>query len=245
MRSYRPEELFDADGTLVPGSPDCRRGRAADGRQPVANGGELLVDLRLPDFRATRSTCRARRHVLRGDARAWRVAARRGAGQPRDIPDLRPRETASNRLGPVLDVTERQFMGDPPHGRPGAGGARRRGAQRAPLPGLARGLSAHRPPRPVQLLRGLHPHHRLDVQPARQVAEGHATSRGGGRSSSLNYLLTSHVWRQDHNGFLTRTRLHRPRGQQEGEIIRVYLPPTPTACCPSATTACAAATTST
>ena len=53
--------------------------------------------------------------------------------------------------------------------RPGHGGA-----QRAPVPGLARGLPAHRPPRAVQLLRGVHPHRRLDVQPAREVAEGHA-----------------------------------------------------------------------
>ena len=45
---------------------------------------------------------------------------------------------------------------------------------RAPVPGLAGGLPADRPPRPVQLLRGVHPHRRLDVQPARQVAEGHA-----------------------------------------------------------------------
>jgi xylulose-5-phosphate/fructose-6-phosphate phosphoketolase len=43
--------------------------------------------------------------------------------------------------------------------------------------------------------------------------------------ASLNYLLSSHVWRQDHNGFSTRTRLHRPRRQQEGRVVRVYLPP--------------------
>ena len=45
---------------------------------------------------------------------------------------------------------------------------------RAPVPGLARGLPADRPPRPLQLLRGVHPHRRLDVQPAREVAQGHA-----------------------------------------------------------------------
>ena len=56
-------------------------------------------------------------------------------------------------------------------------------AERAPVRGLAGGLPADRPARPVQLLRGLHPHHRLDVQPARQVAEGHrGHCRGGARS---------------------------------------------------------------
>ena len=73
---------------------------------------------------------------------------------------------------------------------------------RAHLRGLARGLSADRPPRAVQLLRGFHPHHRLDVQPARQMARRSAQHIPWRRPiASLNYLLSSHVWRQDHNGF--------------------------------------------
>jgi xylulose-5-phosphate/fructose-6-phosphate phosphoketolase len=43
--------------------------------------------------------------------------------------------------------------------------------------------------------------------------------------ASLNYLLSSHVWRQDHNGFSHQDPLHRPRGEQKAEVIRVYLPP--------------------
>ena len=83
------------------------------------------------------------------------------------------------------------------------------------------------PPRLLQLLRGLHPHHRLDVQPARQVAEGvQRTSRGGGRSRRSTTCLSSHVWRQDHNGFS-----HQDPGfidhvvNKKAEVIRVYLPP--------------------
>jgi xylulose-5-phosphate/fructose-6-phosphate phosphoketolase len=64
--------------------------------------------------------------------------------------------------------------------------------------------------------------------------------------ASLNYLLTSHVWRQDHNGashqdpgFIDHVANKRP------EVVRVYLPPTPTLCCRWPTTACAASTTST
>ena len=74
--------------------------------------------------------------------------------------------------------------------------------QRAPVPGLARRLPADRPARLLHLLRGVHPHRRLDVQPAREVAEGlQPTSRGGGRSRRSTTCSRRHVWRQDHNGF--------------------------------------------
>ena len=98
---------------------------------------------------------------------------------------------------------------------------------RAPLPGLARGLPADRPARPLLLLRGLHPHRRLDVQPAREVARRPRASSPWRRPiASLNYLLTSHVWRQDHNGFT-----HQDPGfidhvvNKKAEVVRVYLPP--------------------
>ena len=85
------------------------------------------------------------------------------------------------------------------------------------------------------LLRGVHPHRRLDVQPARQVAQGDAAaSRGGAPIASLNYLLTSHVWRQDHNGFSHQDPgLHRPRAstrrpRSSGSTCRR----TRTRCCP-------------
>ena len=85
-----------------------------------------------------------------------------------------PDENNSNRWQDVLEVTNRAWIAEilpvrrPPRARrPGDGDA-----ERAPVPGLARGLPAHRPARLLLLLRGVHPHHRLDVQPARQVAEG-------------------------------------------------------------------------
>ena len=62
--------------------------------------------------------------------------------------------------------------------------------------------------------------------------------------ASLNYLLTSHVWRQDHNGFTTQDPGFIDHVvNKKAEVIRVYLPRTRTACCPSRTTACAARTT--
>ena len=100
MRGYRPEELFDADGRLVPELAELAAARASSrmGANPAANGGELLRDLRLPDFRDyARRRARAGRHVVRGDARARRVAARRRAGQPGDASGssapTRPRRT--------------------------------------------------------------------------------------------------------------------------------------------------------
>ena len=81
-------------------------------------------------------------------------------------------------------------------------GPRDGGAERAQLPGLARGLPAHRPPRPLRDLRGVRADRRLDGDAARQVARDlPRPRRGASRSPSLNYLLTSTCWRNDHNGF--------------------------------------------
>ena len=163
------------------------KGRRRMGMNPHANGGLLLEPLRLPDFRdyAVEVTNPAR--PRRGDARARRIPARRHAAQPREpeFPALRPRR---NRLEPPRrrarghrqDLGSRDAAGrrEPRHGRPRDGGP-----QRAPVPRLARGLPAHRPARLLLVLRGLHPHRRLDVQPARQVAqELSRPSRGESRS---------------------------------------------------------------
>ena len=115
--------------------------------------------------------------AARRDARQRRRAATSACSAP-----TRPPPTA---CGAVFEATDRAWEAErlperrpPGHRRAGDGGA-----QRAPVPGVARGLPAHRPPRAVQLLRGVHPHRGLDVQPARQVAEGDArASRGAGRS---------------------------------------------------------------
>ena len=145
-----------------------------------------------------------------------------------------PDETASNRLQAVFEVTDRAWDAAPcrrrrPPGprRPGDGGA-----LRAPVPGLARGLPADRPPRPVQLLRGVHPHRRLDVQPARQVAEGRApTSPGAARwpRSTTSCRATSGA--RTTTASPTRTRASSTtwstrRRRSSGSTCR----PTPTAC---------------
>ena len=171
-----------------------------------------------------------RRHGReRGDPGPRRVPARRHRAEPADFRLFGPDETASNRLGDVFEVTGRTWLAEIERRRRGPRSRRPRDGDpvRAPLPGLARGLPADRPPRPLQLLRGLHPHRRLDVQPAREVAEDDArTFPGGGRSPRSTTCSRSHVWRQDHNGFW-----HQDPGfidhvvNKKAEVIRVYLPP--------------------
>ncbi len=130
-----------------------------------------------------------------------------------------PDETVSNRLGAVLEATDRTWMAEtrPTDEQLAPDGRRDGDALRAPVPGLARGLPADGPSRPVQLLRGLHPHRRLDVQPARQVAQGDARPAVAtpDRLAQLRAQLAGLApgpQRLQPSG----PGLHRPRGQQEG-----------------------------
>ena len=180
LRSYRPEELFDDERRARAGARRAaRRGRAAHEREPARERRRAAArprPARLPRLRRRRRRARARRRARRRacSARFLRDVIARN---PDELPPLRPRR---DRLEPA----RRRLRGD----RPRVGGRDRcrptstsrptgrvhGGALRAPLPGLARGLPADRPARPLQLLRGVHPHRRLDVQPAREVAEGDA-----------------------------------------------------------------------
>ncbi len=251
LRSYRPEELFDEDGAVLPEvtalAPDGDLRMSAN---PHANGGLLTRDLELPDFRdyavevpAPATTTSEATRVLGG----WLRDVIRG--QPRPVPDRGARRDG-------LEPAGGRVRGDRPpvggraaaHRRPPrARGSRDRGAVRAPVPGMARGLPADRPPRPVQLLRGVHPHRRLDVQPARQVAEDHAPHRVApphpvAELSAVQPRVAPGPQRVLPPG----SWLHRPRGEQVGRHHpRVPARRTRTACCRWPTTACAAATTST
>ena len=177
MRSYRPAALFDEAGRLRPElaalAPEGTRRMSAN---PHANGGVLRRPLRLPEFAdyavavpkpgqvAAEST-----KVLGG---YLRDVLRRNA-EARNFRIFGPDETVSNRLyGGAGGDRPRLGCRDDPRGRsPRTGRAGDGDPERAHLPGLAGGLSAHRPARLLQLLRGVHPHRRFDVQPARQMAE--------------------------------------------------------------------------
>ena len=189
MKSYRPQELFTAEGRLRPElkalAPAGRR-RMSD--NPHANGGTLLRDLRLPDFREYALA------VERPGASTGEATRVQGALM-RDVMRLNaatgnfrifsPDELTSNRWDAVLEATSRMSSAHHPRHRltRGERRPRARDAERAPVPGLARGLPAHRPSRLLQLLRGLYPRRRFDVQPAREVAQDlQSRSPGGDRS---------------------------------------------------------------
>ena len=264
-RSRAPRAARGVDALLPPGGA-VRRGRRAArgarrrwrragerrmGANPHANGGLLLRELELPDFRDYAVEVAGARRRPRARRRACSATFLRDviAANPDNFRIIGPDETASNRLGAVFEATNRrweaQTLADrrPPRARRPRDG----GAQRAPLPGLARGLPADRPPRPVQLLRGLHPHHRLDVQPAREVAEGHARDplAAADRLAQLPALLArlapgpQRLLATRIRASSTTSSTRRPRSS--ASTCRR----TPTACCRSPTTACARATTST
>ena len=206
MKSYRPHELFDTTGKLRSELAELApKGERRMSANPHANGGLLLRDLRLPDFRDYAVEVPKPGAV---DAEATRVQ-----GQfIRDVIKLNPKnfrvfspdETTSNRWGAVFEVTNRCSTAEilPLDDHVAPDGRVMEMLSEHQCEGWLRRLSAHGPPRVLFLLRGVHSHRRFDVQPACQVAEGDERDIPWRRPiASLNYLLTSHVWRQDHNGF--------------------------------------------
>jgi xylulose-5-phosphate/fructose-6-phosphate phosphoketolase len=232
MRSYRPEELFDAQGHPVPAlralAPEGRRRMGAN---PAANGGAVLKELRLPDFRAHALDV-PRPGAVTGEATRVMGGFLRDVMQmnlgARNFRVFGPDETASNRLGALFDVTARTWM-----------------AQRLPTDEhlssdgrVMEILSEHTCQGWLEgyLLTGRHGlfscyeafTHIVDSmfnQHAKWLKVSHQIPWRQ-PIASLNYLLTSHVWRQDHNGFS-----HQDPGfidhvvNKKADIIRVYLPP--------------------
>jgi xylulose-5-phosphate/fructose-6-phosphate phosphoketolase len=230
MRSYRPEELFDAEGRLIPElSALAPRGERRMSANPHANGGVLLRDLDLPDFRdyavaveepATTSSEATR--VLGGFLRD--VIARNGE----NFRLLGPDETASNRLDDVFGVTGRAWDAE----------TKPADVQLTPDGRVMEVLSEHLCQGWLEgyLLTGRHGLfncYEAFIHIVDSMFNQHAKWLKVTRNipwrrqiASLNYLLSSHVWRQDHNGFS-----HQDPGfidhvvNKKAEIIRVYLPP--------------------
>ena len=178
MKSYRPEELFDDSGRLRPELAELApQGTRRMSANPHTNGGVLLRDLRLPDFRDYAVTVPAPGAATAESTRVMGAFLRDVMKLNMEARNFRLFSPGREQLEPLAGRARghqsRLGRGDLSVGRPPR--PRRAGdgdAQRAPVPGLARGLSPDRPARLLLLLRGVHPHHRLDVQPARQVAEG-------------------------------------------------------------------------
>ena len=230
LRSYRPEELFDATGAVVP--EVCRMAPEGDLRMsavPQSNGGQLLRDLRLPDFRDFAVDVPEPGGSV---AEATRVLGQWLAGVMEANPDnfriFGPDETASNRLGAVFEVTDKAWSAELLDGDDNLGPAGR----------VVEMLSEHQCQGWLEgyLLTGRHGLfscyeafiHIIDAMFNQHAKWLKVTGEIPWRRplASLNYLLTSHVWRQDHNGFS-----HQDPGfidhvvNKKAEIVRVYLPP--------------------
>jgi xylulose-5-phosphate/fructose-6-phosphate phosphoketolase len=232
MKSYKPEELFDEHGKLIPELAELAPvGHRRMGDNPHANGGLLLHDLKMPNFQdyavdvsqpgkgyaeATRVTGKFLRDVMKlnEEYRNFRIFG--------------PDETASNRLDAVLEVTDRTWVAErlPEDEHLSANGRVMEVLSETNCQGWLEGY----------LLTGRHGFfscyeafiHIIDSM-FNQHAKWLKTTRHipwRRPIASLNYLLTSHVWRQDHNGFS-----HQDPGfidhvlNKKAEIIRVYLPP--------------------
>ncbi len=230
LKSYRPQELFDETGKLLAELAELApQGMHRMGANPHANGGLLLRDLRLPDFRdyavkvakpgtvtaeATRTQGEFIRDVVKLNATNFRVFS--------------PDETASNRWGAVFEVTNRCSTAEIVPGDDHV----------APDGRIMEMLSEHQCEGWLEgyLLTGRHGFfscyeafiHIIDSMFNQHAKWLKVANEIPWRRpiASLNYLLSSHVWRQDHNGFS-----HQDPGfidhviNKKAEIIRIYLPP--------------------
>jgi xylulose-5-phosphate/fructose-6-phosphate phosphoketolase len=232
MKSYKPEELFDENGKFIPELTELApKGQRRMSDNPHANGGLLLRDLRMPEFadyalkvdepgrvigEATKVTAKFLRDVMKLNL------------QSRNFRIFGPDETKSNRLDAVFEVTDRTWAAErlPYDANLSPEGRVMEILSENACQGWLEGY----------LLTGRHGFfscyeafiHIVDSQ-FNQHAKWIDTSQDipwRRPIASLNYLLTSHVWRQDHNGFS-----HQDPGfidlvvNKKAKVIRVYLPP--------------------
>jgi len=233
LGSYKPEELFDDHGRLMPELKELApKGLRRMGSNPHANGGLLLRDLRMPDFRDYAVDVQTPGHVI---AEATRTLG----GFLRDITKLNAEarnfrafaadEHESNRLGAMFEVTNRAWLAEtlPEDDHLAVDGRVMEILSEHTCQGWLEGY----------LLTGRHGIfstyeafvHLVDSmfnQHAKWLKVTSSEIPWRRPIASLTYLLTSHVWRQDHNGFS-----HQDPGfidhvvNKKGEIIRIYLPP--------------------
>ena len=232
LRSYRPEELFDDAGRFRPElAALAPTGQRRMGANPHANGGVLLKDLLLPPFQqfavSVPSPGAATAEATRVQGK-YLAAVMQQNLQARNFRVFSPDENASNRWQDIFQVTKRTFVGEilptddnlSPDGR------------------VMEMLSEHQCQGWLEgyLLTGRHGFfncyeafiHIIDSMFNQHAKWLKVCNHIGWRRpiASLNYLLSSHVWRQDHNGFS-----HQDPGfidhvvNKKAEVIRVYLPP--------------------
>ena len=232
MKSYRPEELFDMSGTLLPELAELApKGHFRMGANPHANGGQVLKDLVMPDFRSYAVDVPAPGTVMAEATRVMGDLIRdvmRLNAEARNFRVVSPDETASNRWGALFDVTDRVWMANmlPSDEHTSQNGRVMEVLSEHMCQGWLEGY----------LLTGRHGFfscyeafiHIIDSMFNQHAKWLKVTRQIPWRRpiASLNYLLTSHVWRQDHNGFS-----HQDPGfidqviNKKADIVRVYVPP--------------------
>jgi xylulose-5-phosphate/fructose-6-phosphate phosphoketolase len=232
LRSYRPEELFDEAGRPIEAITSLSpRGDKRMSSNPHANGGVLMRPLRMPDFRSFAVTVKSPGGVEAESTRHMGEFLRevmRNNHSSRNFRVFSPDENNSNRLGAVLEVTNRAWDAEvvsyddalAPDGR------------------VMEILSEHMCQGWLEgyLLTGRHglfSCYEAFIHIVDSMVNQHAKWLKSSRDiawrrpiASLNYLLTSHVWRQDHNGFS-----HQDPGfidhvaNKKADVARIYLPP--------------------
>jgi xylulose-5-phosphate/fructose-6-phosphate phosphoketolase len=232
MRSYRPEELFDEAGTLVAELAELApKGDRRMSANPHANGGSLLKDLRRPDFRKyaveVKKPGASSAESTRVQGKYLRDVMKLNLDQ-QNFRVFSPDENNSNRWQDILEVTNRCWVAE----------IRPEDDHLAPDGRVMEVLSEHQCQGWLEgyLLTGRHGFfncyeafiHIIDSMFNQHAKWLKVCSHIPWRQpiASLNYLLSSHVWRQDHNGFS-----HQDPGfidhviNKKAEVIRVYLPP--------------------
>ena len=232
LKSYRPDELFDETGKLIAGVAELApKGDRRMGANPHANGGLLLRELELPDFRAYAVMLSAPGGAMAESTRPLGEFLRdvmKANAANANFRVFGPDETASNRLTAVFEASDRAFTGEildsdehlSPDGR------------------VMEVLSEHLCQGWLEgyLLTGRHGFfscYEAFIHVVDSMFNQHAKWLKVSREipwrrpiASLTYLLTSHVWRQDHNGFS-----HQDPGfidhvaNKKSDVIRIYLPP--------------------
>ncbi len=233
LRSYRPEELFDAEGAPVAAVREAApRGARRMGASPHANGGRLRKPLRMPDFREHAVAVEAPGAAPVGNTRPLGAFLREVMRQnPRSFRLFGPDETRSNKLDAVFEVSRKLWLGEALPGDEDGGAL-------APDGRVVEMLSEHTLEGMLEgyLLTGRHGLlasyeafiHVIDSmfnQHAKWLATCNELSWRE-EIASLNLLVTSTVWRQDHNGFT-----HQDPGfldvvlNKSPAVTRIYLPP--------------------